>query len=58
MNKVAKLLLEKKPLTNGMNLGVKGYEKVSVVKGPGSGVVITGNAMVIVDKSTYKKYNF
>jgi simple sugar transport system substrate-binding protein len=58
MNKVAKLLLDKKPLTDGMDLGVKGYEKVSVVKGPGNGVVITGNAMVIVDKSTYKNYNF
>lgn len=58
MNKTAKLLLEKKPLTNGMNLGVKGYEKVSVTKGPGVGYLIVGNAMVIADKSTYKNYLF
>ena len=58
MNKTAKLLLDKKPLTNGMSLGVKGYEKVSVTKGPGTWYLIVGNAMVIVDKSTYKNYLF
>ena len=58
MNKVAKLLLEKKPLTNGMDLGVKGYEKVTLTKGVGSGVLIRGNAMVIADKATYKNYLF
>ena len=58
MNKTAKLLLDKKPLTNGMSLGVKGYEKVSVTKCPGAGYLIVGNAMVIVDKSTYKNYLF
>ena len=58
MNKTAKLLLDKQPLTNGMNLGVKGYEKVSVTKGPGKGYLIVGNAMVIADKSTYKNYLF
>ena len=41
-----------------MSLGVKGYEKVTVTKGPGAGVLITGNAMVIADKSTYKNYLF
>ncbi|MFN5350443.1 MAG: substrate-binding domain-containing protein [Polaromonas sp.] len=58
MNKTAKLLLDKKPLTNGMSLGVKGYEKVTVTKGPGAGLLIVGNAMVIADKSTYKNYLF
>lgn len=58
MNKTAKLLLDKKPITNGMSLGVKGYEKVSVTKGPGGGYLIVGNAMVIADKSTYKNYLF
>ena len=58
MNKTAKLLLDKQPLTNGMSLGVKGYEKVTVTKGPGTGVLIVGNAMVIADKSTYKNYLF
>jgi simple sugar transport system substrate-binding protein len=58
MNKAAKLLLDKKPITNGMNLGVKGYEKVTVTKGAGAGLLIVGNAMVIADKSTYKNYLF
>lgn len=58
MNKIAKLLLDKKPLTDGMNLGVKGYEKVSLKKGPGTGVLMVGNAMVIADKATYKDYLF
>ena len=58
MNKTAKLLLDKQPLKDGMSLGVKGYEKVSVTKGPGTGVLIVGNAMVIADKSTYKNYLF
>lgn len=58
MNKAAMLLLEKKPLTDGIDLGVKGYEKVRVTKGPGKGLLLTGNAMVIVDKSTYKPYMF
>jgi simple sugar transport system substrate-binding protein len=58
MNKVAKMLLEKKPLTNGMDLGVKGYEKVTLTKGVGVGVLIRGNAMVIADKATYKNYLF
>ena len=58
MNTVAKMLLEKKALTDGMNLGVKGYEKVSVTKGPGTGLLLVGNAMVIADKVTYKNYLF
>ena len=58
MNKTAKLLLEKKPITDGIDLGVKGYEKVSVKKGPGQGLLLVGNAMVIADKATYKNYLF
>ena len=58
MNRAAKLLLEKKPLTNGINLGVKGYEKVTVTKGPGQGLLLVGDAMVIADKTTYKNYLF
>ena len=58
MNRAAKMLLEKKPLTNGIDLGVKGYEKVTVTKGPGGGLLLVGNAMVIADKSTYKNYLF
>jgi len=58
MNSVAKMLLEKKPLTDGMNLGVKGYEKVTVKKGPGLGQLIIGDAMVIADKANYKEHMF
>lgn len=58
MNKTAKLLLEKKKLDNGIDLGVKGYEKVTVTKGPGQGLLLVGNAMVIADKATYKNYMF
>jgi len=58
MNRAAKMLLEKKTLTNGIDLGVKGYEKVAVSKGPGGGLLLVGNAMVIADKSTYKNYLF
>jgi simple sugar transport system substrate-binding protein len=58
MNSVAKMLLEKKPLTDGMNLGVKGYEKVTVKKGPGQGQLIIGDAMVIADKANYKEHMF
>ena len=58
MNRAAKMLIEKQPLTNGMNLGVKGYEKVTVTKGPGGGLLLVGNAMVIADKASYKNYLF
>jgi simple sugar transport system substrate-binding protein len=58
MNKVAQMVLEKKAITNGMNLGIKGYEKVTVTKGPGSGKIIRGSAFVDVDKSNYKNFPF
>lgn len=58
MNAIAKLLVQKKPLTDGMNLGVKGYEHVTIRKGPGEGVLVLGDAMVIDDKSTYKEHLF
>lgn len=58
MNAIAKLLIEKKELTDGMDLGVEGYEKVSVTKGPGIGMLVVGNGMVLADKATYKDYLF
>jgi simple sugar transport system substrate-binding protein len=58
MNVAAKMLLDKKTLTDGVDLGVKGYEKVTVTKGPGKGLLLVGNAMVIADKATYKNYLF
>jgi simple sugar transport system substrate-binding protein len=58
MNKVAKLLLDKKPITDGMDLGVPGYNKVIVKKGPGVGVIIVGKADVIADRAIYKNFPF
>lgn len=58
MNKLAQLLLEKKQIKDGMSLGIKGYEKISVTKGPGTGVVVKGQAWVNVNKSNYKQYPF
>lgn len=58
MNSVAKLLLEGKTITDGMDLGVEGYEKVTVTKGAGEGVLVVGNGMVLADKATYKDYLF
>ena len=58
MNKVAQMVLEGKTVANGANLGVKGYEKVTVTKGKGAGFIITGNAFVDVDKSNYKDFPF
>ncbi len=58
MNAVAKLLLEKKEVTDGMDLGVEGYNKVSVRQGPGKGLLILGNGMVLADKATYKEHLF
>ena len=58
MNKVAQLVLQGKKITDGMDLGVKGYNKVSVTKGKGAGMIVRGNAFVDVDKGNYKTYNF
>ncbi len=58
MNKVAQLVLQGKKITNGMDLGVKGYNKVSVTKGKGKGMIVRGNAFVDVDKANYKSYPF
>ena len=58
MNAVAKLMLQKKEITDGMDLGVDGYNKVSVKKGAGEGLLIIGNGMVLADKSTYKDFLF
>ncbi len=58
MNKVAQMVLEGKTVKDGADLGIKGYNKVSVTKGKGAGFVIRGNAFVDVDKSNYKEFPF
>jgi simple sugar transport system substrate-binding protein len=56
MNRIAALLVDGKTITDGADLGVTGYHKVHVRKGPGIGVNITGEAFVDVDKSNFKSY--
>ncbi len=58
MNKVADLVLQGKEIKDGMDLGVPGYNKVTVKNGPGKGVIVIGEAWVDVDKSNYKDYPF
>lgn len=58
MNSVAKILLSGKKVTDGMDLGVEGYHKVTVTKGAGDGLLVVGNGMVLADKTTYKDHLF
>jgi simple sugar transport system substrate-binding protein len=58
MNKIALMLLQGKTVENGANLGLPGYEKVTVSKGPGKGIIVRGQGWVSVDKSNYKQYSF
>lgn len=58
MNKVADMVLKGEEIKDGMDLGVNGYNKMSVKQGPGKGVIIQGQAWVDVDKSNYKDYPF
>jgi simple sugar transport system substrate-binding protein len=58
MNKVAQMLVDGKEVQNGADLGITGYNKVTVSKGPGKGVIVRGTGWVDVDKSNYKQYNF
>ena len=58
MNRIAVLLLDNKPLADGMDLGVPGYRKVSVRKGPGIGVIVTGEAWIDIDRGNVDLYPF
>lgn len=58
MNTIAKMLIEAKSITNGADLGVKGYRQITVSKGPGRGVIVRGQAWIDVDQSNYKQYPF
>lgn len=55
---VAKMLIEGKSITDGMDLGVAGYGRVAVSEGPGRGVIVKGQAWIDVDQSNYKQYPF
>ncbi|MFL9920045.1 autoinducer 2 ABC transporter substrate-binding protein [Paraburkholderia fungorum] len=58
MNKVAQMLIDGKTVQNGADLGIPGYTKVTVAKGPGKGIIVRGQGWVNVDKSNYKQYPF
>jgi simple sugar transport system substrate-binding protein len=58
MNKVSEMVLKGEEIKDGVNLGVPGYEKMTVIKGPGKGIIMQGQAWVDVDKSNYKKFPF
>ena len=57
-NKVAQMLVDGKTVENGADLGIPGYTKVTVAKGPGKGIIVRGQGWVNVDKSNYKQYPF
>lgn len=56
MNRVGRLLLDKQPIVNGMDLGVPGYRRVKVSQGSGGGWLIVGKAGVIATRDTYRKH--
>jgi simple sugar transport system substrate-binding protein len=58
MNKIALMLLNGKTVHNGDNLGLPGYENVTVSKGPGKGIIVRGKGWVSVDKTNYTQYAF
>ncbi|SNT73991.1 substrate-binding domain-containing protein [Paracoccus seriniphilus] len=58
MNVVSKMILDGTEITNGMDLGVPGYNEVTVSDGPGKGIIIQGQAWVDVGKDDYAEYPF
>jgi simple sugar transport system substrate-binding protein len=58
MNKIALMLIHGQTVHNGDDLGIPGYTKVTVTKGPGKGIIVRGQGWVDVDKSNYKNYPF
>ncbi|MGF6724695.1 simple sugar transport system substrate-binding protein [Paraburkholderia sp. GAS41] len=58
MNKIALMLVHGQTVHDGDNLGIPGYTKVTVSKGPGKGIIVRGQGWVDVDKSNYKNYSF
>ena len=53
MNKVALMVHQGKPVTDGADLGISGYDHVKLV-----GKVIYGSAWLDMDRSNIAKYNF
>lgn len=57
-NVVALKVINKEPITDGMNLGVPGYEKIKLAKGPNGVDVIYGNAWIKIDANNASDYPF
>jgi simple sugar transport system substrate-binding protein len=58
LNRLAHRLLQGQALKDGMDLGVPGYRQVRVRPGAGRGVVVTGEAAVIVDREGARDHDF
>ena len=58
LNRIAQRLSMGQSIDDGLDLGVAGYRKLRVRRGPGSGVVVTGDAAVIVDREGARAYSF
>jgi simple sugar transport system substrate-binding protein len=58
MNAVAAMAVAGEEITDGMDLGVPGYNAVTVVDGAGDGKVIYGEAYVFVDAANLADYPF
>lgn len=58
LNRLAQRLLKGESPSEGMDLGVPGYRKLHLRPGPGRGVVLTGEAAVIVGREAARAYSF
>jgi len=58
MNILANKVLNGEEVTTGDDLGVSGYENVTVTEGPGEGKIVRGQAWVDVDASNWSDYPF
>ncbi len=58
MNKIADMLINGEEFKEGMDLGVPGYTNMHLKKGPGKGIILTGQAWIDVNKDNLDKYNF
>lgn len=55
---VALLVLEGKPITDGMDLGVDGFHHIKLTTGSNGVPVIVGDAWIEIDKNNMDHYNF
>ncbi len=58
LNRLAERVAAGEVPRDGMDLGAPGYRRVTVRPGPGKGVIVTGDAAVIVDRRGAAAYPF